>query len=190
MREEDDIWLGLLARAAQAGDRSARDALWTVVGPRLMHIARRTAWDFPMLEPDDVAQETFPIFATLVMAWSGPDGRGGGFATYLFGMFRWRLYSLLRLYQRGPTPSDWTTRAEGTVVAPRAASISWHEYGVDFPAFVAGLPPHERAIFLLRLREGMATREVAGRLGLTPRTVSRYWNLTLRRLRAAVARRE
>ncbi|MCA1668060.1 MAG: helix-turn-helix domain-containing protein, partial [Thermomicrobia bacterium] len=63
-----------------------------------------------------------------------------------------------------------------------------HEYGVDFPAFVARLPDHERDIFLLRVREGLETREIAARLGLTPRTVSRHWNVTLRRLRALVQR--
>lgn len=192
VREEEDLWLGQLARAARAGDRGARDALWAVVGPRLAHVALRTAWAFPTLERDDAVQEAFPIFAALVATWPGPDARGVGFATYLFGMFRWRLHSLLRAYERRrPLPVDWATREERTVVAPpRASPIAWHEYGVDFPAFVAALPAHERAIFLLRLREGLATREVAARLGLTPRTVSRYWNVTLRRLRAAVARNE
>lgn len=189
VREEEDVWLGQLARAAQTGDRGARDALWAAVGPRLAHIARRTAWAFSSLERDDAVQECFPIFTTLVMAWSDPAADGTGFATYLFGMFRWRLHSVLRAYERRRASSiDWHAREERTAVAPPrvSAPVAWHEYGVDFPAFIAGLPAHERAIFLLRLRDGLGTREVAARLGLAPRTVSRYWNVTLRRLRAMV----
>jgi RNA polymerase sigma factor (sigma-70 family) len=186
----EDVWLGKLARAAQAGDRNARDALWTAVGPQITHIAHRVAWTFPMLDRDDAVQEAFPIFATLVATWPGPDADGKGFATYLYGKFRWRLHSTLRGYERRYPPHiDWNAWEERTAISPpRAAPIAWYEYGVDFPAFVAALPAHERAIFVLRVREGLATGEIAARLSLKPRTVSRYWNITLRRLRAMVLR--
>lgn len=194
MREDEDVWLGRLAWAARSGDRGARDALWLAVGPRLARIADRTAWAFPMLERDDAVQEAFPIFVALVATWPGPEEAGTGFATYLFGMFRWRLHSLLRAYERRrpDTTADLSARAERLVATPPRvyAPIAWHEYGVDFPAFVARLPGHEREIFLLRIRDGLETREIATRLGLTPRTVSRYWNVTLRRLRALVQRGE
>lgn len=191
MPVDEDVWLGRLAWAARAGDRDARNALWLVVGPRLARMADRTAWAFPMLERDDAVQEAFPIFAALVATWSGPAEVGTGFATYLFGMFRWRLHSLLRAYERRrpATTTDFGIQTERLVAVPRAhAPVAWHEYGVDFPAFVARLPDHEREIFLLRVREGLETREIAARLGLTPRTVSRHWNVTLRRLRALVQR--
>ncbi|MGI8688357.1 MAG: RNA polymerase sigma factor [Thermomicrobiales bacterium] len=191
MREDEDVWLGRLAWAARSGDRDARDALWLVVGPRLTRMADRTAWAFPMLERDDAVQEAFPIFAALVAAWPGPEKAGTGFATYLFGMFRWRLHSILRAYERRHpvTAADLGARTEMLVAAPRVYTpIAWHEYGVDFPAFLAHLPSHEREIFLLRIREGLETREIAARLGLTPRTVSRHWNVTLHRLRALVRR--
>ena len=158
---EEDIWLGQLARAAQAGDRGARDALWLAVGPRLMRIADRTAWAFPALERDDAVQESFPIFAALVATWPGPETDGAGFATYLFGMFRWRLHSLLRAYERRrpATTEDFGANTERmTAAPPRAyAPVAWHEYGVDFPAFVARLPDHEREIFFLRIEEGLGT---------------------------------
>ncbi len=192
VREGEDVWLGQLAQAARAGDRAARDALWLAVGPRLAQMAHRTAWAFPALEHDDAVQEAFPIFAALVATWPGPDAAGAGFATYLFGMFRWRLHSLLRGYdrRRPAATTGFDARAERLVAAPPRAHgpVAWHEYGVDFPAFVARLPDRERDIFLLRIREGLETREVAARLGLTPRTVSRHWNITLRRLRALVQR--
>ncbi len=190
--EEEDVWLGQLARAARAGDRGARDALWLSVGPRLAQMAHRAAWAFPTLERDDAVQETFPIFAGLVATWPGPEATGAGFATYLFGMFRWRLYSLLRAYERRlpATTAPWNSGAERHAVTPSRAHapVAWHEYGIDFPAFVARLPDHEREIFLLRIQDGLDTRTIAARLGLTPRTVSRHWNVTLRRLRALVQR--
>jgi len=183
--------VGRLAWAARSGDRGARDALWLVVGPRLTRMADRTAWAFPTLERDDAVQEAFPIFAVLVATWPGPEKAGTGFATYLFGMFRWRLHSILRAYERRrpATTADLDIRTERLIAAPRVyAPVAWHEYGVDFPAFLARLPGHEREIFLLRVREGLETREIAARLSLTPRTVSRHWNVTLRRLRALVQR--
>lgn len=190
--EDEDVWLGILARAARGGDRNARDALWLAVVPRLVRIARRTARAFPALECDDAVQEAFPIFVTLVTTWPGPDASGVGFATYLFGMFRWRLHSLLRAYERRLPNATIGHHASGQwpgIVPPRTHTpVAWDEYGVDFPAFVAGLPDCEREIFLLRVREGVETRDIATRLGLTPRTVSRHWNVTLRRLRALVQR--
>jgi len=190
--EDEDIWLGKLAGAARAGDRGARDALWLAVGPRLAQMAHRAAWAFPTLEHDDAVQETFPIFAGLVATWPGPEVTGAGFATYLFGMFRWRLYSILRTYERRlpATTAAWNTGAERHAIAPSRvhAPVAWHEYGVDFPAFIARLPDHEQEILLLRIREGLDTRDIATRLGLTPRTVSRHWNVTLGRLRALVQR--
>ncbi len=190
--EEEDIWLGQLAWAARMGDRSARDALWLAVGPRLARIALRTAWAFPTLEPDDAVQEAFPIFAALITTWPGPGATGTGFAIYLFGMFRWRLHSLLRTYERRrpATTADFGARTERLTVAPPRtyAPIAWHEYGVDFPSFVAHLPGREREIFLLRVQEGREVQEIAAHLGLTSRTISRHWNVTLRRLRALVQR--
>src|SRR4051812_17648424 len=81
LRDADDVWLGKLARAAQAGDRGARDAIWAAIGTQLAHIAYRAGWAFPMLDRDDAVQEAFPIFAELVSTWPGPDARGKGFAT-------------------------------------------------------------------------------------------------------------
>lgn len=190
IRAEDDIWLGQLARAAQGGDHDARDTLWVHVGPRLIRLADGMAWSFPTLEHDDAMQESFPLFVALVTAWDGPAKDGAGFAIYLFGMFRWRLLTLLRTAERRSARhvTDWAIPEERTALTPSriSASVAWHEYGVDFPAFVESLPPREREIFLLRLRDGLETREIARRLGLTPRTISRYWNLTVSRLRAIV----
>src|SRR5438067_569607 len=108
--EEEDIWLGRLARAAQAGDQAARDVLWVAVGSRLMRIAAHAAWAFPSLEPDDATQESFPVFVALVVAWPGPRVDGAGFAVYLFGKFRWRLHTILRAYERRQSANtDWST---------------------------------------------------------------------------------
>ncbi len=185
-----DLWLGQLARAAAAGDRTARDALWEQIGARLTHVARHSIWDMNMEEQEDMAQEAFPIFLALVREWANPktqkarqtpDAPGEGFAEYLFGLFRWRVRNAIRAERRvvtGPIPRD-------TTVAPFARA---HEFALDLPAFLALLPEEERRIFLLRIVEGRTIREIAARLGLTDRTVRRYWTQTLRRLRALLAR--
>lgn len=188
-----DLWLGQLARAAAAGDRTARDALWEQIGARLTRLARHSIWDLTETEQEDMEQEAFPIFLALVREWAEqaglktqkarqiPDTQGEGFAEYLFGLFRWRVRNAIRAERRasaGPIP-------RGATVTPFARA---HELALDLPAFLALLPEQERQIFLLRIVEGRTTREIAERLGLTDRTVRRHWTQTLRRLRALLAR--
>ena len=167
--EEEDIWLGPPRPGGAGGRPGARDALWSAVGPRLVRMRRAHAWAFPSLERDDAVQESFPIFAALVADMAGPTG----------GWRRVRDLSVWHVSLATPfdpaclrapasaTFADVGARGTAGRRAIRSAPIAWQEYGVDLPAFVV-LPDHERVIFLLRVREGLATREVADRISLTP----------------------
>lgn len=185
----DDLWLGQLARAAAAGDRTARDALWEQIGARLTHLARYSIWDLTESEQEDIAQEAFPIFLALVCEWAGPKARqerrvpgtpDEEFAEYLFGLFRWRVRNTIRAARRagaGPIP-------RGASVTPFARA---HELALDLPAFLVLLTAEERQIFLLRIVEGRTIPDIAARLGLTDRTARRHWAQTRRRLRALLS---
>lgn len=182
----DDLWLGQLARAAAAGDRTARDALWEQIGAHLTRLARYSISDLTESEQEDIAQEAFPIFLALVCEWAGPKARrvpgapDAGFAAYLFGLFRWRVRNAIRAERRagaGPIP-------RGATVTPFARA---HELALDLPAFLALLTAEEQQIFLLRIVEGRTIPDIAARLGLTDRTARRHWVQTRRRLRALLA---
>lgn len=185
-----DRWLGQLARAAAAGDRTARDALWEETGARLTRVARHTLWDMNREEQEDMAQEAFPLFLALVHEWAGSateqrarraaDAPDEGFAAYLFGLFRWRVRNALR-----------AARHAGAARVPlreTSASLAHaDELALDLPAFLAVLPEQERQIFLLRVVDGRTMPEIAARLGLTDRSARRHWAQTRRRLRALLS---
>ncbi len=177
----DDARLERLAHGAATGNRPIRDALWETVGPSLERIARRSAAQFALTEPDDAAQEAYLIFAALVADW-GAEPSGATFGVFLFGMFRFRLLNALRAYERHAPPPAALVRAQREL-SGAAGQALWHDYGAELRAFAQTLPATQRDIFLLRTRDGMSGREAAAHLGLSTRTVSRYWGVTLRRLR-------
>ena len=79
--------------------------------------------------------------------------------------------------------NGWSSRPHAPTRPSPGTSMAW----ISPPSWRAS-PTTSAQIFLLRIREGLETREIAARLSLTPRTVSRHWNVTLRRLRALLRR--
>lgn len=181
----DDTRLSAMAHAAARGDRAARNALWEIVGGPLVGIARRTAVTFPATDAEDAAQDAFVLFAVLVAAWAKEAGAGvehAPFGPYLFGRFRLHLMNMFRAYERQLRPPPHAARTPDDFTASAARAL-WQEHDAELRAFAETLPPRERDIFLLRIRDGLNLGEAAHRLGVTRRSVSRYWNLTLKRLR-------
>lgn len=177
-----------LAHAARAGDRGARDALWWALAPKIDRLVaaagRRTrrgdgprrdgrAWD-----GEDLAQEAFPLFADLLVAWPG-DGPIG---PYLLSHLAWRLRSAAHALVL-PRRRELSTLAPHLLhFADETAAAA--EALVLLEAIAAGLPPPDGAILLWHVRDGASLVAVARRLGLGRRTVNRRWRGIKRGLRA------
>jgi len=179
-----DQLLGVAAHAARAGDRDALSALHTAFAPRLagwIGRSRRVCyrpWFDPAVEPEDIEQTAFLVFAELVAAWPGRDS----FAGFVISRFPWRLSDAIRALAdsraSAPFGGPECTLADGSAAAAEALAL--------LEALAAGFPPRERQILLWRVRDGIAFVEIARRLGLDRQTVARCWRTVCTDLRASL----
>lgn len=182
--------LANLARAARAGDRAARDALWLALGPKIDRFVagcQRRTWDGDgprrdgrPLDAEEIGQEAFPVFAAVLAAWPGD----GPFGPFFLAMFPWRLHSVRRALvaqRRGETGGGGALWLLEDGSAAAEAAWTWLE------TLAGDLPPPDGAILLAHLRDREPFVVIAGRLGLTPRTVRRRWRALLVDLRRSLA---
>jgi DNA-directed RNA polymerase specialized sigma24 family protein len=176
-----DRRLADLARAAQTGDRAARNtiylALRPAMAPTLDRLRRTEPWrsrEGRSWTWEDVAQETFPIVCRMIAVWPADDP---GFAAYFFGRFGWRVRDVLRAWDRAeralPGPGD----------AASDADLDHAETTLLLEEMLAELDPLDAAIMRRRVLDGATDRETGAALGLAARTVRR------RRVRATAALR-
>lgn len=151
-----------IARCAQHGDTSARDALFAAFQPkidqsvaRFWHRARvSTVWDL-----SDLRQEGFLAFADLVRSWPG----NGSFSAYFLRCFRGRLFDAVR-------------RMEG-----RVRSFPLTDNAVEaYPIFDAietramldelslGWSTLDRTLLLRHIGEGETVAAIAAELAIDP----------------------
>ncbi|CAA9557911.1 MAG: hypothetical protein AVDCRST_MAG70-1432 [uncultured Thermomicrobiales bacterium] len=178
---ELDARMVTLARLAQAGDREARDRLYSLFAPRIARYARRFAGDGWRLDPawdgDDLTQEGYLIFIDLVASWPG----GPSFAAYALGYLPWRLRNAVRRLN-GPRPRAFPAPAAALAeLADHSAGTA--EAIVLLETVAAGLPAPDGEVLLWRVRDGEPVGVIAARLGISRRTVSRSWQRTVTTLR-------
>jgi RNA polymerase sigma factor (sigma-70 family) len=185
---EQDQQLGRLGRRAIAGDRDALAALYAAYLPRLDHWVRRACRSCyrpsadAAIEPDDIVQQGFVVFAELLLDWDGSSS----LSSYLIAYFPWRLSDVVRRMAGGRTPRmDNTPRSLDLADDSFAAS----EALVLIRALAADLPEREERILLLRVCDGMTWDEIAAAVGVTRRTALRDWQSIRRSLRASLVER-
>lgn len=182
--------LATAARAAQAGDRAARDALVTALAGKIERIAAREAWraaragglwrDGRPWDREDLAQEAVCILIALIDEWPGDRP----FLTYVLAYLPWRLRDARR---RLMAPSRFETHpvdGRDQLVADGSAGAERARARVE--AIAAGLPPIERALLLGIVRDGERRSTIAGRLGIDRRTANRRWEALRAELRCAL----
>lgn len=185
IRVEDDISPQLeralhpVAVRARSGDWAARDALYVAFEPKLMRFARRIRVPFApdgargVWERDDVIQEGYLAFVGVIASWSPeiPFGR------YVLANFPWRLRDAVHrgVGKRTVPPRTFGVPIEtGELIAdPGTAS---EEQAVMLRALAAALEPPLDEVFRLHIIEGLTLTETAGRVGVSRRTVTRYWH--------------
>jgi RNA polymerase sigma factor (sigma-70 family) len=185
-----EVMLTELARRAHRGDREARDLLWRAFGPRLEPALRRCGrttrqphWarrDGRPWELDDLRQEAWRVFAELVEGWN----EEGSFVPYATAYFPWRLRDAMRRLEppRRAAPLSYAARlaAAGSGVrdAEDDALLTW---------LAASLPPRDADLLRMRVVEGATGADIACRLGVSRKTVSRRWARVRRKVRALLA---
>ncbi len=192
IRIEDDISAHLeralrpVAERAQAGDWSARDALYTAFEPKLMRFARRirVPWaphgDHGLWERDDVAQEAYLVFFGVIESWSP----GIPFGRYVLANFPWRLRdAVYRGFGKRTVPPRTFGVPIETSELIADASTAKAEQAVLLDALAASLGSPLDEVFRLHVIDGLTLKESAIRVGISRRTVTRYWREIVLELR-------
>lgn len=179
-----DRVLGDLAARARAGDASARNTLFAAYQPRfdrwVMRAARicRYRNADPAVEPDDIRQLAFLVFADLLDAWPG-DGSLSG---YVIAYFPWRLSDAIR---RLSEPRRHRSVDSGPALILIDGSTDASEANALLETIAGELPGRHGLILLWRVRDGLTFRAIATKLGVTERTIQRDWAVIVNDLRRA-----
>lgn len=183
--DDVDAALSALGCRAAAGDTTALNALYAAFSPRITHAIRRaqhacrTYGADPAIEPEDIAQQAFVVFADLVRNWDDDQA----LTRYVLAYFPWRLSDAVQAMsdRRERRPLDALPSAllvDGTVAASEAVTL--------LETIAAALPPREAQVLLLRIRDGCPWNEIARITGIERRTLFRCWKRTLLCLRASL----
>lgn len=180
-----DDTLGAFAIRAQQGDSGARDALFFAFLPkleRLMAHARvpnmpagmTATWD-----RDDVEQEAYLVFTELVESWCGDVS----FTSWLLARFPWRLRNTIRAGVARPStpPRTRPVPLEVAEEEPVVLEDLDPELREMVAALVESLPDHLARALVAHAFHGRNKSEIAREIGVSRRTMVRYWQ-EIRRL--------
>lgn len=132
--------------------------LFSAYRPLVFSVALRITGDADVAE--DIVQETFLQVHKALAAWK-PQGK---ISTWIYRIAVNEAIDERRRARRRPRPSEVLDRAVEAVLPDRALEKR-------IAAAIAGLPPRERAVFVLRHYEEMPLAEVAEVLGIALGTV-------------------
>lgn len=176
-----DRMLSELARSRDGNDADLRNALFIAYAPRLQRILLRlwyrNLYEFGC-EFDDLEQELYLIFATLLDRWSGE----GSLSAYLHGALPWRLYDAARRL----APRDRPLGDRPVTVLNEDGTSAAEDAILLLEDLAAALSPFDRDLLLRHIRDGESLAAIARARGLSHRTVRRAWLRLQEHLRAAL----
>ena len=173
-----DETLGAFAIRAQQDDRAARDALYFAFLPKLTRMMMQVRPPYApdgaegIWNRDDVEQEGYLVFLELVDGWSGDVS----FTAFLLSRFLWRLKDAIhRGVGRSSVPPRHvvTPIEDAWLVTDEDGATPESEAMLD--ALVQGLPEPLGRVLMAHVLEGRNQTEIARELGVSRRTVVRYW---------------
>jgi RNA polymerase sigma factor (sigma-70 family) len=181
----DDIDRALTAAAyaAKQGDLASQNALYSALEPRVHRVVRRCAAYVGcrrggVVEPDDIAQEAFLVFLTVLDRWPAR----GSFVAYFLAAFphdlRHAARDLIAARARQislDAAASATLLDDGTVAAAEAAML------LEQLADRLGEP--FGTMLLRRVRDGACMAVIARELGMSRRSLQRHWSALLDNLR-------
>ncbi|HET9661786.1 MAG TPA: sigma-70 family RNA polymerase sigma factor [Thermomicrobiales bacterium] len=170
-----------LARSRHVDEAEVRNALFIAYAPRLRRILMRL-WYRSLsefgCELDDLKQELYVIFATLLERWS----ENGSFSAYIHGALPWRLFDAARRL----APRDRPLDDRPVTALNQDDSYEAGEAAVLLEKLAATLSPFDRDLLLRRVRDGQSMTTIARAHGMNHRTVRRAWLRLQQHLRAAL----
>lgn len=173
-----DEKLGTFAIRAQQDDREARDALYFAFLPKLTRLMAHVR---PPAAPpgaegvwsrDDVEQEAYLVFLEIVEAWSGDVS----FTSFLLSRFPWRLKDVFRRgIGRSAVPPRRFEVSIDTVELVSEGLDSLADVGAVFESVLERLPEPLADVLIAHMVEGKTKSAIARELGVSRRTMVRYW---------------
>lgn len=175
-----EAWLAALALEAKT-DPDARNALYQALSFKIGRFVRRYRYrerPLSICDLEDVAQEAFVVFCTLVERWPGQES----FLGYFFSRFPWRLARAIDVIERGSSAARVYSLTEADEILATAARVEPDDL-FALAEIGAGLAPRDRAVLELHIGQRLHLREAAIVLGISPRTVYRAWARIVSELR-------
>jgi RNA polymerase sigma factor (sigma-70 family) len=182
--------LEALLRAAHAGDRAAEEQLLAWVGQRFQALARRLLGreHDPLYSSSDVLQEMCLRLLKRLRQPEEPIVSVAHFLGLAGQHLRWAALALLRRPRLGHLESQGSP-SQGSVWQPAASSGTTPEQREAWERFheLVGqeglLSAAEQQVLLLRWYLGLHEAEMAQVLGVSVRTLRRYWQGVKEKLR-------
>jgi RNA polymerase sigma-70 factor (ECF subfamily) len=174
------LQLHLLVLRCQAGDERAFGRLMAEFGPRTLAYLRGLLGD----DADDVQQDVWVTVYRSVAGLSNP----GAFRTWLFRLTRHRALDWLRRRKRE------RELIEDVALEAPVAGVTWEPDTMKemdeahFEVVIAGLPPPQREVLLLRYRDDLSYAEIALVVGCPIGTVRTRLHHAKRRLQEQLER--
>ena len=171
-----------LARSDSAIDPALRNALFVAYAPRLHRILIRLWYrnlsEFGC-ELEDLEQELFLIFDSLLNRWSG----AGSLSAYLLGAIPWRLYDAAKKL----APRDRPLGDRPVVATNHELSHSDAGMVLLLEDVAQRLSSFDRDLLLWHIRDGKSLAQIASERGASPRTIRRAWLRLQQHLRRELA---
>lgn len=176
-----DAWLTALAWRAKH-DAGARADLFGLLSHKIARFSgtqRRRLPYFQVTDFEDVRQESFVVFCSVLRSWPG----AGNFCGYFFASFPRRLSdAVLALeYGRYRDSQRFASLQELKVRAPWIWPDEGDNHRLD--TLTEGLPDRARQVLLLRIVYQMSFVDIARMMALDYRTIHRDWVSAIEHLR-------
>jgi RNA polymerase sigma-70 factor (ECF subfamily) len=163
-----------LAERIRATDAAAEEELFGMFHKRIRGFAIAHTRDTTLA--DDLAQEV--VWAVIRALRDGKVQQPAGLPAFVLGTARNLLANRIRERSRSRT-EPLTGDMESSIPAPPAADFERHHSARQA---IQRLEPHERAVLLLSLVDGLSPEEIADRLNITAESVRKRKSRALRRL--------
>lgn len=166
-----------LLEQVRAGDCAAFNVIYAKYWSKLYMAAFNILRDRQASE--DIVQEV------LVSLWLRRGSlEVGSLSTYLYASVRYQVFKVVR---SGKVRESLFCEVEAPSVDNQGeSSLTQQDINRLLDQGVSSLPEKCRQVFLLSRKEHLATKEIAQRLGLAPKTVENQLTIAFRRLRAVL----